>query len=528
MENDSAQHAIMGMRMYLENDYLNIYRGDEPYLDKPHFHFWLDALSFKFFGISHISYRIPGLIFTLLGAIACYGIAKFYYSKLSGLLAGVIFLSSQAIILSNHDLRTDAVLTGACAVSLWQLLKYVELRKLKNILIGAIFAAMAFSTKGYLGLMVIVVCLLVHIISQKKYKAILSWKVLVGLLIFILGIAPVLYVYYIQFDLNPNLEINGKTDVSGVRFILWDQVFDRYAGKGFSQNNTDYSFFFHTLLWAFFPWGLMVYYGFFENIKLWIKQSSKLTSNFEIFSSLGAIIVLIILNSSKSKLPHYINSLIPVLSILISGFLFRAHGVFSEHKKKVLVYLQLFIVTISTLMVNGLLIWSFPIINPLGYFLVYLALLFIIVFLILRNVNWQLKIVFISVTLTSLINISLNYQFYPNLLKFQAGNNAVEYITNNNLKLKNVYRLKGDKESFSFHFYSKRISSAIDIKAIKSEKYFFVFEEKLKELENHFDLKKIKSFDQFRITQLSFNFLNPVERTEVLSKAYLVEIKKKL
>ncbi len=45
MENDSAQFAVMAMRMVQENDFLNLFKGPNEYLDKPHMHYWLAALS---------------------------------------------------------------------------------------------------------------------------------------------------------------------------------------------------------------------------------------------------------------------------------------------------------------------------------------------------------------------------------------------------------------------------------------------------------------------------------------------------
>ena len=37
-ENDSAQFAVMAMRMVQENDFINLFKGSEEYLDKPHLH----------------------------------------------------------------------------------------------------------------------------------------------------------------------------------------------------------------------------------------------------------------------------------------------------------------------------------------------------------------------------------------------------------------------------------------------------------------------------------------------------------
>ena len=50
-ENDSAQFAVMAMRMVQENDFINLIKGTNDYLDKPHMHYWLAALSFKIFGL---------------------------------------------------------------------------------------------------------------------------------------------------------------------------------------------------------------------------------------------------------------------------------------------------------------------------------------------------------------------------------------------------------------------------------------------------------------------------------------------
>ena len=126
MENDAAQHAVMAMRMVQENDFLHLFRGEIPYLDKPHMHFWLSAFSMKLFGINHIAYRLPAVLFTILGAYSCFRLAKYWYTHFVGYIAALVFLSTQAIFLANHDVRTDAVLTGATIFGFWQLVYYID------------------------------------------------------------------------------------------------------------------------------------------------------------------------------------------------------------------------------------------------------------------------------------------------------------------------------------------------------------------------------------------------------------------
>ena len=111
-ENDSAQFAVMAMRMVQESDFFTLIKGTEEYLDKPHMHYWLAAFSYKLFGIHDWAYRIPGVLAIFLGGYSCYGLGKLLYNEDVGKFSALIFLTAQTIVLSGIDVRTDAVLTG--------------------------------------------------------------------------------------------------------------------------------------------------------------------------------------------------------------------------------------------------------------------------------------------------------------------------------------------------------------------------------------------------------------------------------
>ena len=125
-ENDSAQFSVMAMRMVQENDFFSLFKGPEEYLDKPHMHYWLAALSYKIFGLHDWAYRIPGILATLLAAYSCYGLGNLLYGKHVGKLSALIFMTAQTIVLGAIDVRTDAVLTGFSILAIWQLTKYIE------------------------------------------------------------------------------------------------------------------------------------------------------------------------------------------------------------------------------------------------------------------------------------------------------------------------------------------------------------------------------------------------------------------
>lgn len=521
MENDSAQHASMAMRMYLDNDFLNIYKGVNDYLDKPHMHFWLAAISFKLCGISHWAYRIPALVFTLIGAFSCGKLAKTFYGYKATHIASLVFLSAQAIILANHDVRTDAVLTGATIFSVWQLVLYIKYLKLKNIILGTIGLGIAFSSKGQLGVLVVGISILVHLIYTKKWYALWNWKTIIGILFFSITITPVLYAYYLQFDLHPEKVINGKTNVSGIRFILWDQSFNRFTSEGFKKPSSDFSFFFHTLLWAFLPWSIITYIALFKRLKTLIKTPL----NQELLTSLGFLIVLIIISFSKSKLPHYLNSLLPIASVLVAGYLVE---LFEKRKTKLsslLLKIQYGVLSLGAILITFISLWAFPV-THIFICLSYLALAIGFVFLITESMNRIRKLIVVSVYFMVLINFSLNMQFYPNLLNYQAGNNALEIIEKEQIDLNSLY-MPNTITGWSLDFYTKRMTPRIDIiNDLKPKQWVFVYEKQLQQLKkNNISWSKQFEIDHYRITKLTLPFLNPNTRQSVLKKAYLLQIK---
>ncbi|HIP34336.1 MAG TPA: glycosyltransferase family 39 protein [Bacteroidia bacterium] len=525
MENDSAQHATMAMHMYLENDFINLMKGFNDYLDKPHMHFWLAALSFKIFGVTHWAYRIPALLFTMIGAFSSYKLSKEFYGINAGHIASLIFLSAQAIILANHDVRTDAVLTGASIFAIWQLVLYVNYGKLKQAILGSIGLGIAFSTKGQLAVFIVGIMLFSYLLYNRKWKSSFNWKVLVGVIAFFLTCLPMLYAYYHQFDLHPEKVINGHTHISGIRFIFWDQSFNRLTGTGFGSNSTDYFFFFHTLVWAFLPWGLLAYVAIFYRSKEFVKNKFKYIKNVEFLTIGGFWIVMIVLNLSKSKLPHYMNSLFPILAVLLAGYLVNLYNKSDFKMLKILLGIQYFSAILGSLLAVVLLIFVFGTPNPILLFVNFL-LFSALVYTFIKKQEITKKIIVMSVLFSVFVNFSLNTHFYPKLLEYQAGNNMVKIIKEKKIDPNSIYMIKGSK-SWSLNFYTVHETPEIAISEMQSikGKWLFVYKRDFDKLQKQ-NTKWDESIEvnHHRITMLTASFLNPKTRPKVLNKAYLLHI----
>lgn len=523
MENDSAQHATMAMRMYLDNDFLHIYKGGKDYLDKPHLHFWLAALAFKLFGLSDWAYRIPSLIFTVLAAYSCFKLAKEFYGKQAGHSAALVFLTAQAIILANHDVKTDAVLTGAITFSIWQFIVFIKQNSLKNIVLGAFGLGLAFSTKGHLGVFFIGVCLLTHLCYTKKWRVLWSWKIIVALFTFILTILPVLYAYYVQFDLHPEKIINGRTHNSGVQFILWNHSFDRLKAKHEMQSPS-YFFFFHTFLWVFLPWSILAVSALFYQLK----ARFRLQPNPEIITSVGVLVIFLVISFSKYKLPHYLNGLLPLVAVLVSGYLVALSKQKSEKTIRILLYIQYAIT--SVLVAISLFLIGFSFSKPsLFYGVLDVVLLGVLIWFLLQKMTRLKRLLSVSICTMILVNFCLNTQFYPKLLKYQSGNEMAKIIKKQHINPANVYRLLG-RNSWSLDFYTQQTVPTVLVNKVKqhlkSGDWLFFYSEDLDKIKQH-DISWTEAYqtNYFPVSELEIPFLNPKTRDKTLQKAYLVKLK---
>ena len=518
MANDSAQHATMAMRMYLSDNFFELLKGPTPYLDKPHMHFWLSAISFKIFGLHEWAYRIPALLFTALGAYSVYQLTKKLYSESVAHFGSLIFLTSQSIILANHDVRTDAVLTGVTIFAIWQLFEYVSTRKLVSIILGAIGMGISFSTKGFYGVGIICFAIFSHIIYTKKFNVIFSYKVLIGLAMFFLSITPVLYAYYVQFGID------------GVNFILWNQNVERITAKGFTKNSPDYFFFFHSLLWTFLPWAFLMYYGLFYQIKKLIKNKFKSIKGVELLTIGGVLITLLIISFSKFKLPHYLNPLLALLSVFTAGVLYNLQKDNQQKTLKVFLGFIYFMITVLTIAVILILCFTFNTPSILT-FIISCVLFLVLLFSLIQKKDFSKKIVINSVLIMVFINVVLNTYFYPELLQYQGGIKLATIVNqNDSINIKDVYFYENDY-SWPLDFYTGRNTPHItkeELKNINKDVWIVIRNIPLEKVEEDgFIIKEKHRVDHFRVTRLSLKFLNPKTRDSKLGDAYLLKIASK-
>ena len=81
MEVDAAQYASISQEMLQTGEYLQVHHRYADYLDKPPLLFWVTSLSYKLFGISNFTFRLPSFLFLLIGLYATYHLGRHLYNE---------------------------------------------------------------------------------------------------------------------------------------------------------------------------------------------------------------------------------------------------------------------------------------------------------------------------------------------------------------------------------------------------------------------------------------------------------------
>lgn len=519
MDNDATQYATIAMQMSETGSYLEIWWRDVPYLDKPPLLFWLSSLLFSIFGPSHFVYRLPSILVSLLGVYSTYRLGKKLYSESTGLFASLIFSTALGIFIIAHDVRTDTMLTGFIVFSLWQLMEYIDKRKIANYLLAYSGIGLAMLTKGPIGLMVPILALGSHFIYQQKWKVIFDWRWLPGLLIIALILTPMVVGLYRQF---------GET---GVKFFFWTQSFGRLTGENYWVDDTDSFFFLHSFLWSFLPWSLLAVAAYVlkisEAVRLFNKENRP-----ELVTLGGITLVFIGMSMSQYKLPHYIFVIFPLFAILTADFISKYFKTFPEKRfVKVLVPSQYVVNFLLWLVFALAAFYLFPI---QSYVISIICLITFAIFLYLFFEKKPAVPKVISTTLATIIGIAfyLATVFYPALNTYQAGPVFGKYILEKNISAEDILIYRNLRSSIDFYAQkiipsAERIGQIDSIFLKKDSVYVFTNKKGLKEIEeNLFKTKELKQFKDFHISTLTGEFLVPATRAQAIDTSYLVLVKK--
>jgi 4-amino-4-deoxy-L-arabinose transferase-like glycosyltransferase len=519
---DGALYATIAKTMVLKNNYTDLFAEGRNWLDKPHFPFWIIALSFKCFGFTTWAYKLPAILFLMLGARYTYLLAKSLYNEQIALWAVLILLTAEHIIISNNDVRAEPYLTGLIIAAVYHFYKAQNTKLFWHLLAGSLFAACAVMTKGMFALIPVCGAIAGELIIKKQWKELFNLRWLIAAVLILVFVLPELYCLYQQFDRHPELTVFGRHNVSGIKFFFWDSQFGRFFNNGPIKGHGDPSFFIHTTLWAFLPWSLLLFAGVFQFFK---KNVSNVQAA-EWYCICGALLTFLVFSASKFQLPFYTNIIFPFYAIITAQYLYGVKSIKAVRIVQVVVVVLL----IAGIIVLHLFYRPETFNWGIGALLIVLFILKVLLPGRITTVPYQ-EIGIMTVLAACIVNLYLNLVFYPSLLKYQAGSEAAFYINAfNSHKNLPVVQSMGDY-TYPLEFYLNEPLHTIDLNGNgQIPPRPFILYTPTENLENLRKLKgwqfdTVANYNRYWITRLVPPFLNKATRAGTLGHVSVVVVR---
>lgn len=527
---DPTLYASIAKNMILNHDWINLTYHGAPWLDKPHFPFWVTAVSFSIFGINSFAYLLPGFIFSLLGGLYTYRLAKELYNNDIGLIAAIIYLSSFHILLSSIDVRAEAYLLGTIMPACFYWYKYDQVTSYRSLLLGALFTACAMMSKGIFVLLTISSGLVTLWVYRREYTNFTRIKWLFALVLSFLLILPELISLYIQFDSHSSEGVVNGIHISGLKWFFWDSQFGRFFNSGpitqiGSSSFTHYFFFIHTFLWSFLPWSII----FIVAIISWYRIDSAKRGDLENakwYYLLGSFIpTFIIFSISRFQLDYYINILLPFAAIMCATWFFR-HRVSNSGNIHKVFYFQIWfsVLLIFTVIMLSIFVFGTNHIMMIGFG----GLIILIIFILFIHQDDLTKSILYPVMAISLVFIFVMLINGRLCARYDAGYQAALYLNKRDLKVVdyNVY-------SLSLEFHSKNHYQVVDdnldhLKQVSVPYYALIKEKDLSSVTSVLRAHKVLVVDHINGTTVDVVFMYLLSRPlldEALSHYLIIEVK---
>jgi 4-amino-4-deoxy-L-arabinose transferase-like glycosyltransferase len=298
-EPDEGRNAEKAREILLLDGWVTPYQNFLPTLDKPIPYYWLVAFSFKLFGLSEWSARLPSVLAALGCIFLVYRFARFQWGLREALWSCLILVTSIEFFVLSRVVIFDMTLTFFITLALFSFYVTVQLdhARLAKLYCFLMYAAMGAGTlvKGPVALVIPGIVIFCYLLLSRKWFLLNKMHILLGALVYFAVVAP----WYLWVEArNPGY----------LRYFLWEEHFVRYLTPRFSRTKSWY-YFFVVLAVGFVPWSLLIP---FTIRNLWKRSFS----DAHFFLLLWVILPFAFFSASNSKLPHYILPIYPALAML--------------------------------------------------------------------------------------------------------------------------------------------------------------------------------------------------------------------
>ncbi|MCX5903052.1 MAG: glycosyltransferase family 39 protein, partial [Proteobacteria bacterium] len=304
---DEGIHAQVAKNMVVDGDWITPRFNGQNFYDKPILYYWLNALSFKLFGINEFAARFPAALLGALGVLVTFLLGKALYDRRTGFMGAVILSVSFEYLFLSRLVVHDISLTFGILLSLSLFYYGSQQHKVPAWVIPLFYGSLAWSVlaKGPLGLVLPGMIIVPYILLTKSWRLIKELRPGLGMIIFL----PLVAAWYVPVSLS-NRDF--------LYYFIVHQHLQQFLSAAKATHHEPFYFYLPVFIGGFFPWSFFLP----QALSLSLSPFNMLAKRKQdLFLILWLAIPFVFFSIASSKLNTYILPIYPAAAILVAKLL---------------------------------------------------------------------------------------------------------------------------------------------------------------------------------------------------------------
>lgn len=306
---DEGRYTEAAREMLTSGDFITPRVDGVAFLDKPILYYWLQALAMHWFGINEWAIRFFPALLGVMGCLFTYVCGRQLFNRRTGLLAAVILALTPLYFGGAHyaDLNMEVAVFISC--TLLSFITGIQAAGWKRhaFLLGAyVFAALAFLTKGMIGIAFPGMIGLLWVALLARWSTFKNMHLAAGIALFISLVLPW---YVLVQQANPAF----------LHYFFVTQQVSRFLSAGSFNNPTPIWFYLPVILAGFLPWTLFLLPALRQAcVAVWQQRHRQPT---QLFLLLWVGVITLFFSVPTAKTVGYIFPVFPALALITGHYL---------------------------------------------------------------------------------------------------------------------------------------------------------------------------------------------------------------
>ena len=325
LDDVDSVHAEAAREMVLRHDWVTLYTDGLRYLEKAPLMYWAVAASYKAFGVSEWSTRLPLMLGVLALLLVTYYLGSMAYGERGGLYAAVVLATSLGPYMFTRFQIPDVIVGLWMALSALFFLKSLQQERPSRWVCWGFAATCALNvlTKSLIGLVFPFGAILLYLILTRNLRHILKLRLISSTIVFLAIAVPW---HVLAARANPTQVTSAGTVKGFLWFYFVNEQFLRYIGKRVPPGYDTVPlliFWALTILWVA-PWMVFLPPALKRvplKFRQWREQMSR-EQQMSLFFLIWAVVIVGFFTFSTRQ-EYYTIPAVPALALLVGGWLVK-------------------------------------------------------------------------------------------------------------------------------------------------------------------------------------------------------------